>query len=327
MLTELDLVCEGGELTAVIGRVGAGKSSLLSAILGEMGLARGGGVAIRQQQQQQQGEPSKKTMLAFVPQQSWIQNLSLRDNVLFGRDHDDEQYSAALDGCALRDDLLIMPGGDLAEIGENGINLSGGQKQRVSLARAAYSGASVFLLDDPLSAVDAHVGKHLFDELIGPRGMLAGRTRVLVTHNLSFLDQMDKIVLLDEGRIVASGKYEDLKRDSQEFRDFVSTALAEEETRKAEEEKEEAKDTEFAKETDALLDKDAKKGRVGHGGKDEEVSAPDGGAAGKIVEEEVSARGRVDFKHYIYFIKKTNAYIFSFLMLMLLVAEGVRYTV
>merc|ERR1719370_1004581 len=104
----------------------------------------------------------------------------------------------------------MLPDGDLTEIGEKGINLSGGQKLRVSLARAVYSRREVYLLDDPLSAVDSHVGKHLFDHVIGPRGILAGKTRLVVTHSISFLDQVDYIYVVNDGVISEHGTYDEL---------------------------------------------------------------------------------------------------------------------
>ena len=113
--------------------------------------------------------------IAYVSQQAWIQNATLADNVLFGREMRKEMYDDVIDRCALRDDLAILPGGDQAEIGERGINLSGGQKQRVNMARAVYQDADIYLFDDPLSAVDAHVGKHIFNNVIGPDGVLRNK--------------------------------------------------------------------------------------------------------------------------------------------------------
>ena len=112
-----------------------------------------------------------------------------------------------IDACALKPDLDILTGGDQTEIGEKGINLSGGQKQRVSLARAVYNNANVYLLDDPLSAVDSHVGKHIFEKVIGPKGALRKKTRVLVTHAISFLPEMDQIVVMKDGKISELGTY------------------------------------------------------------------------------------------------------------------------
>ena len=134
-----------------------------------------------------------------------------------------------LGACALKPDLKMLPGGDQTEIGEKGINLSGGQKQRVSMARAAYNGGGLFLLDDPLSAVDAHVGVHIFDNVIGNKGMLRGKTRILVTHSAKYLPQVDKIIVMKDGAISEMGSYKELLRASGEFADFLIEYLNEEE--------------------------------------------------------------------------------------------------
>jgi ABC-type sulfate/molybdate transport systems ATPase subunit len=104
----------------------------------------------------------------------------------------------------------MLPAGDQTEIGERGINLSGGQKQRVSLARAAYQDADIYLLDDPLSAVDAHVGQHLWQNLIGPSGLLKDKTRLLVTHGIHHLSEVDQIIVIKDGEISETGRYQEL---------------------------------------------------------------------------------------------------------------------
>ena len=126
-------------------------------------------------------------------------------------------------------DLDLLPSGDQTEIGERGVNLSGGQKQRVSLARAVYNNADLYLLDDPLSAVDAQVGKHLFDRVIGPDGMLKNKTRILVTHGVGFLPQVDRIVVMKNGAVSESGSYRELLDKKGEFADFLIQFLTEEE--------------------------------------------------------------------------------------------------
>ncbi|XP_037350168.1 ATP-binding cassette sub-family C member 3 [Talpa occidentalis] len=206
-LHSLDIQVPKGALVAVVGPVGCGKSSLVSALLGDM--------------EKLEGKVHVKGSVAYVPQQAWIQNCTLQDNVLFGQSLDPKRYQRALEACALLPDLEVLPGGDQTEIGEKGINLSGGQRQRVSLARAVYSDADVFLLDDPLSAVDSHVAKHIFDQVIGPEGVLAGKTRVLVTHGISFLPQVDFIVVLADGQVSEVGSYEALLQRSGSFASFL----------------------------------------------------------------------------------------------------------
>uniref|UniRef100_A0A671YF12 ATP-binding cassette, sub-family C (CFTR/MRP), member 2 n=1 Tax=Sparus aurata TaxID=8175 RepID=A0A671YF12_SPAAU len=198
-----------GRLVAVVGAVGSGKSSLMSALLGEMHCTK--------------GFINIQGSLAFVPQQAWIQNATLRDNILFGSPHEEDRFQDVIKACALGPDLELLPGGDLTEIGEKGINLSGGQKQRVSLARAAYSQADIYLLDDPLSAVDSHVGKHLFDKVIGPNGVLKEKTRILVTHGVSFLPYVDEIVVLVDGVVSEVGSYKSLRARKGAFSEFIDT--------------------------------------------------------------------------------------------------------
>ncbi|XP_005063617.1 canalicular multispecific organic anion transporter 1 [Mesocricetus auratus] len=195
-IRDVNLDIKPGQLVAVVGTVGSGKSSLIAAMLGEM--------------EHVHGHVTIKGTTAYVPQQSWIQNGTIKDNILFGSEFNEKKYQQVVEACALLPDLEMLPGGDMAEIGEKGINLSGGQKQRVSLARATYQDADIYILDDPLSAVDAHVGKHIFDKVLGPNGLLNGKTRILVTHSIHFLPQVDEIVVLGNGTILEKGSYQNL---------------------------------------------------------------------------------------------------------------------
>ncbi|NWS94623.1 MRP3 protein, partial [Mionectes macconnelli] len=206
-LKDINMLVPSGALVAIVGHVGCGKSSLVSALLGEM--------------EKLEGEVAVKGSVAYVPQQAWIQNATLKDNILFGQAPNEEKYQNTLEACALKTDLEVLPGGDQTEIGEKGINLSGGQRQRVSLARAVYSGSDIYLLDDPLSAVDSHVAKHIFDKVIGPDGVLKGKTRILVTHGISFLPQVDHIVVLVDGKISEMGSYQDLLKQNKAFAEFL----------------------------------------------------------------------------------------------------------
>ncbi|UMM38706.1 hypothetical protein L5515_016086 [Caenorhabditis briggsae] len=204
-----------GQLVAVIGRVGSGKSSLLHALLGEMNKLS--------------GSVQVNGSVAYVPQQAWIQNLSLRNNILFNKTYDEKLYRKVIESCALVQDLESLPAEDRTEIGEKGINLSGGQKQRVSLARAVYQNSEIVLLDDPLSAVDSHVGKHIFENVISSAtGCLATKTRILVTHGLTYLKHCDKVIVLKDGTISEMGTYQELMNSNGAFAEFLEEFLLEE---------------------------------------------------------------------------------------------------
>ncbi|XP_032536328.1 multidrug resistance-associated protein 1-like isoform X3 [Chiroxiphia lanceolata] len=213
ILKNLSVKIPEGSLVAVVGQVGSGKSSFLSAVLGEM--------------EKLEGTVQRRGSVAYVSQQAWIQNDSLQENILFGADLNRPYYNLVLESCALLPDLEQLPHGDQTEIGERGVNISGGQKQRVSLARAAYSNADLYLLDDPLSAVDVHVGKHLFEKLIGPSGLLKSKTRILVTHNLTLLPHADLIIVMEEGRISQMGTYQELISKRANFVELVQNFGAE----------------------------------------------------------------------------------------------------
>ncbi|KAK1792647.1 hypothetical protein P4O66_012581 [Electrophorus voltai] len=216
-LKNVTLDINPGHLVAVVGAVGSGKSSLISALLGEM--------------HSLSGSINVKGSVAYVPQQAWIQNATLKDNILFGSELNEQKLQRVVEACALEPDLELLPGGVQTEIGEKGINLSGGQKQRVSLARAVYSSADVYLLDDPLSAVDSHVGKHLFERVIGPEGLLKDKTRILVTHGISFLPYMDEIIVVVDGIVSEVGSYSSLRASKGAFSEFLDMYAKEESNR------------------------------------------------------------------------------------------------
>uniref|UniRef100_A0A8C0VF94 ABC-type glutathione-S-conjugate transporter n=1 Tax=Cyanistes caeruleus TaxID=156563 RepID=A0A8C0VF94_CYACU len=218
-LRSIDLSVPQGSLLAVVGQVGAGKSSLLAAVLGELE-ATDGCVTV-------------KDTAAYVPQQAWVLNASVEDNILFGKEMDETWFSRVTEACALHPDLETFPAGQKSEIGEKGINLSGGQKQRVNLARAVYQKASIYLLDDPLSAVDAHVGQHIFEHVLGPSGLLKDKTRVLVTHTINILPQVDNIVFLVDGMISETGSYQELLQRDGAFAEFLRSHVTAEEKPRA----------------------------------------------------------------------------------------------
>lgn len=148
---------------------------------------------------------------SYAPQQPWIQNKTIRDNIIFGLPYEKEWYDRVIEKCQLVRDFECFPGGDMTELGERGVNLSGGQKARISLARAVYADREVIIMDDPVSALDKNVLKSIFEDLLLKE--LAGKTRVLVSHCVDYLPIFDKIILLKKGRIIQVGKYQDLKKN------------------------------------------------------------------------------------------------------------------
>ncbi|KAH1147222.1 hypothetical protein GLYMA_15G148500v4 [Glycine max] len=195
-----------GDHAAVVGTVGSGKSSLLASVLGEMFKIS--------------GKVRVCGSIAYVAQTSWIQNATIQDNILFGLPMNREKYREAIRVCCLEKDLEMMEHGDQTEIGERGINLSGGQKQRVQLARAVYQDCDIYLLDDVLSAVDAQTGSFIFKECI--MGALKNKTILLVTHQVDFLHNVDCIMVMREGKIVQSGKYDELLKAGLDFGALVA---------------------------------------------------------------------------------------------------------
>uniref|UniRef100_A0A3Q1CIN7 ATP-binding cassette, sub-family C (CFTR/MRP), member 12 n=1 Tax=Amphiprion ocellaris TaxID=80972 RepID=A0A3Q1CIN7_AMPOC len=195
-----------GNLLGVCGNVGSGKSSLISCILEQMHLL--------------QGSVTADGTFAYVSQQAWIFHGTVQENILMGQPLDQAKYDRVVDVCSLRADLKILPYGDQTEIGERGLNLSGGQKQRISLARAVYSDKDIFLLDDPLSAVDAHVGKHIFEECV--KKELQGKSIILVTHQLQYLEFCDDILVLEDGEILEAGNHEDLMTAKGRYAQLIS---------------------------------------------------------------------------------------------------------
>ncbi|PWA18711.1 hypothetical protein CCH79_00005724, partial [Gambusia affinis] len=200
-LHRINLRVKTGSLVGICGSVGSGKSSLLSALLGQMTLV--------------EGRVAASGGFAYVSQHAWILNDSLKENILFGNEFDSDRYNAVLEACCLLPDLAELPYGDMTEIGEQGANLSGGQRQRLSLARALYSERPVLLLDDPLSAVDACVGSHIFSRAIC--GAAKGKTVLFVTHQLQYLPECDDVILMKDGQIVEHGNHAQLMSKERDY--------------------------------------------------------------------------------------------------------------
>jgi ABC-type multidrug transport system fused ATPase/permease subunit len=231
-LHDINMVIPRGKLVAIVGPVGTGKTSLLEGIIGEMrrtaGTVKFGG------------------SVGYCPQSAWIQNATIRQNITFGRPFEEGRYWAAVKASCLEPDLDMLPHGDMTEVGEKGISLSGGQKQRMNICRAIYCDADVQIYDDPLSALDAHVGKAVFNNVL--LNAPANKTRVLVTHALHFLPEVDYIYTIVAGRIAEHGRYADLMSSNGAFAHFVREFGSQE--TKHDEEEEEGKAEEKAVEGD-----------------------------------------------------------------------------
>jgi ATP-binding cassette subfamily C (CFTR/MRP) protein 4 len=200
---------KSGELIGVFGASGSGKSTLLQVILKEIG-ANGGTVSV-------------KGSTSYAPQDPWIFLASIRQNILFGQDLDTDKYLKVIKCCALESDLSLLPNGDQSLVGERGVMLSGGQKARLSLARAIYRNADIYLLDDPLSALDANVARQIFEECV--LHYLKDKCVVLVTHQIQYLRNVSKIYILEKGKVVECDKYERLLilKDEQISEDKINT--------------------------------------------------------------------------------------------------------
>eukprot|EP00929_Paragymnodinium_shiwhaense_P073107 TRINITY_DN37162_c0_g1_i1.p1 TRINITY_DN37162_c0_g1~~TRINITY_DN37162_c0_g1_i1.p1 ORF type:complete len:1471 (-),score=333.19 TRINITY_DN37162_c0_g1_i1:289-4701(-) len=241
-LLDLRLQVPQGALVAVVGATGSGKTSLLQAILGEMPEAAV--VAAEEPSELSSSLSSTVTAapgdirlqvmaarsaavqrgraLAFTPQQAWVSNATVRNNILFGETFDEKRYAECLRCCDLEKDLESLKKGDLTKVGEKGISLSGGQKARICLARAAYkcNSSNIFLLDDPYSALDAHVARKVHENAV--KGLLAKKTRILVTNRLEFISDCHLVVVLDAGRVDAVGSYDDVRRRSEPLRTLLA---------------------------------------------------------------------------------------------------------
>jgi ABC-type multidrug transport system fused ATPase/permease subunit len=233
ILKNVNFEVKKGELIAIVGEVGAGKSSLLQAILNNMIVIdededENNNNDIKISHIDNNNKNSKKPKIivngeiSYVSQISWIENDTLKNNVLFNQPYESEKYDKIIEISELKPDLEMLVGGDLTEIGEKGINLSGGQKARVSIARALYTEKDIYIFDDPISALDAYVGEKIMKKCI--LDYLKNKTRILVTHALQYLKFVDRIVILKGGRITWDGTYHELIE--QEFYSEMSLKLA-----------------------------------------------------------------------------------------------------
>ena len=195
ILQDIELTTTSESLTVVTGPVGSGKSTLLSAIACEIS--------------DTSGLITYPETIVYVPQVAWVFSGTLRENILFGQPYDEHRYTRIIKACALMDDIQQFPNGDQTIVGERGVVLSGGQRARVSLARAVYVDADLYLLDDPLSAVDIKVGQQIFEKCI--KGLLGNKTRLLTTHQEQHMKEAHQVIVLYKGRVLGKGKFTELQ--------------------------------------------------------------------------------------------------------------------
>ena len=298
ILHDINIEIRPGEMVGIIGQVGAGKSSLVSAMIGEM--------------HKVSGEVTYKGKIAYIPQQAWLRNTTLKDNILFGEPLDEQRYQRILKNCELSDDIAMLPGGDQTEVGERGINLSGGQKQRISIARAIYSNADIYIIDDCLSALDAYVGRKIYENVL--KGELKNKTIIFITHALHYVTEADRVAVMKNGRIVEIDTPSALQANanSEYNRLTVNTKHAEIE----EEKKPEGEDTtKKPKKNSINLEKKQAKDKKTSPGEDEMKKK------GQLAGKEERATGSVSWRVYRDYIVSGGAFYSSLLIVFFLVFQ------
>ncbi|XP_063248377.1 ATP-binding cassette sub-family C member 4 isoform X2 [Prinia subflava] len=304
-LEQISFTVRRGELLAVIGPVGAGKSSLLSAVLGELPTDK--------------GLINVTGRIAYVSQQPWVFSGTVRSNILFDKEYEKEKYENVLKVCALKKDLELLANGDLTVIGDRGATLSGGQKARVNLARAVYQDADIYLLDDPLSAVDAEVGRHLFEKCICQA--LHQKISVLVTHQLQYLRAANQILILKDGKMVGKGTYAEFLRSGIDFASLLEKdeEVVEQLSVPGTPNLKSARNRTFSQ--SSVLSQDSSV----HSQKDGAVEQPPGENALAAVPEESRHEGKINFKVYRKYFTAGANYFVIFILLVFNILAQVAY--
>ncbi|CAG8457297.1 10170_t:CDS:10, partial [Acaulospora morrowiae] len=295
-LLNLNVSFPVGRLSIICGPTGCGKTSLLMALLGEMECICGRAFLPRNTTDSSRVLGGAPSGVAYVAQTAWLQNATIRDNILFGLHYDDERYNKVLQICALNKDLEILEFGDKTEIGEKGITLSGGQKQRIALARAVYSQAKVIIIDDCLSAVDSHTAKHIYEQcLMG--GLMKNRTQILVTHHVGLcIRGAAKVVVMKDGQIIGEGSSDKI----------LNTGLLGEVALNDDGDKEDIIENVIDNKGADLQ----KRNQCAHEGD------------GKLIKEETKAEGTVEWKIYKLYFKASGGFLFwLFLILMFILTQ------
>ncbi|XP_071960045.1 ATP-binding cassette sub-family C member 8-like [Antedon mediterranea] len=312
-LANINMEIPAGKLTMIVGAVGSGKSSVLAAMLGEMSTLSGNVQWNRH-----------KSTVSFASQKAWLINASLKENILFGYCGETERYESVISSCALKPDIDILPAGDQTEIGEKGINLSGGQKQRISVARAMYSYNDVVILDDPLSALDVHVGRQVFEE--GIVGLLLNndRTAILVTHQVQYVEKADWIIVMKEGQIQHQGTLTDIEQKDPELYMEWQTLIQESQQKEKEQPDSDAEEQVVVERR--KLKKQVSVISVGSQDEDEMFIKKSGAdkddETGKLIEKEERVKGSVGFKMYGDYINQLRIPIFVMVLCLILLYNG-----
>uniref|UniRef100_A0A6B2KWR0 Uncharacterized protein n=1 Tax=Arcella intermedia TaxID=1963864 RepID=A0A6B2KWR0_9EUKA len=282
-LKDINIKCSPGTLTMVVGSVGSGKSSLIHAFLGEMIQSKGDMKII--------GE------LCYVPQTAWIFNETVQENILFGKPFSQLLFKKVIKASGLGPDLKIMSAGRNTEIGEHGVNLSGGQKQRIAIARALYSEKDIYIFDDSLSAVDAHVGQYIFEHTF--RKFLKDKCVLLITNQLQYLPYADNIVMLDNGKIVGQGNFSELENSSPEFKEMTSKYGI------------------FNEKKEEMVNEESNKKH-----EYDESGDNKGSKSGQMIEEEEKEEGKVSWSIYKYYFLAAGPWFFLSMFFLLLQQGG-----
>ncbi|TFK72957.1 ABC transporter [Pluteus cervinus] len=275
---DLNLTIKRGQFVAIVGPVGAGKTSLLQGVIGEM--------------RRTSGTVKVGARVGYCAQSAWIQNATIRENICFGRPFEEARYWRAVKDACLEPDLAMLPYGDMTEVGERGISLSGGQKQRLNICRTLYSNADIQIYDDPLSALDAHVGRAVFTNVLlgNPE-----KTRILVTHALHFLPQVDYIYVVADGRIVEQGTYESLlQTDEGAFSKFIKEFGGKEEEEEEVHQEKEAVPENSQQDDDNMKDENDS---TAHSSKEEKPQQPTVAGPG-IMQAEERNTGAISWQVY-----------------------------
>lgn len=286
-IEEISVAIQEQQFVGIVGSVGAGKTTLLNAILGELEITR--------------GNVEVNGTISYAPQEPWIFESSIRDNILFVEKYNEDRYKAVLHACDLERDILTLPHGDSTILGERGISLSSGQKARISLARAVYRQADIYIFDDPFSSVDYHVSKRLLNQCF--KRFLADKIRVLVTHQLQHLKVIDNLIFMEKGKIVEKGPHEYLKTTIR-FKEHMEHEFEEEKTK--------------FQHADSIVNKDNDNYCKYHNASELFKSEKDKGEDRK----ELQMHGSVKFNTYlIYFRAVGNPYLIAFVFLLFVMAR------